>query len=324
MAQLNSPKKAPIGNVASQIIGHQQNLQRLSEMMDQGRLPPVLLFLGPEGIGKKLVALALGQRLVCDNQNACGKCGPCLRVQRRESETVRIISPDGAHIKVEQARQIMDDASLQSTGRARVWILDQADKLNPNAANSLLKTFEEPPPQTYFILLTSSQSRVLPTIRSRSQVVRFSSLTQDELRKIRTAPEWAYISAQGQVSRLDQLTQPSYDELRKKSFHLMMSAARESQTWASLQIKELVVDRETGLQVLSFWQQFLRDWNVRSLALQPLIHQDLFREVPHQIEDSAYESLHQELQQADRDLSGNIDRTLVFENLCRRMKATIA
>ncbi len=321
---------AGLSTLAKHIVGHSTNLQQLEDMLQSGRLPPVMLFLGPDGIGKKLVALALGQRLVCDKGTGCGSCGPCIRVAKNESESVRLISPEGAQIKVDQTRAILDELSLQTSGKARVWILDHAEKLNPQAANSLLKSFEEPPPHCFFILVTSSQSQVLPTIRSRSQIVRFSSLSKQELQRLRQASDWAYISSQGQIGRLDQLIQPAYDELRKKSYKLLTGSVRESQTWASLQLKELLTDRETGLQVLGFWQQFIRDWHCQSQNLEPLIHQDLmsqdlmsqdlltnsFQNLP----EETFQEFYQNLIQAERDLTGNIDRMLVFEQLCREFK----
>lgn len=309
-----------MASLSTQIVGHSTILKQLDEMILSDRLPPVMLFLGPDGIGKKRVALALGQRLVCDKGTGCGSCGPCIRVAKNESESVRLILPEGAQIKVDQTRAILDELSLQSSGHARIWILDHAEKLNPQAANSLLKSFEEPPPNCYFILVTSSQSQVLPTIRSRSQVVRFSSLNKQELQKLRQASEWAYISSQGQISRLDQLIQPAYDELRKKSYKLLIGSVRESQTWASLQLKELLTDRETGLQILGFWQQFIRDWHCTSQKLEPIIHQDLIFDSNKNLSEAAFQEFYQNLIQAERDLNGNIDRMLVFEQLCRDFK----
>jgi DNA polymerase-3 subunit delta' len=306
-----------MASLSSQIVGHSENISKLDEMLSAKRLPPVLLFLGPEGIGKKRIAFSIGQKLVCTNGTGCGSCGPCLRVDKRESESVRLIAPDGAQIKVEQTRAILDELSLQTTGQARVWIFDQAEKLNTQAANSLLKSFEEPPADCYFILVTSSQAQILPTIRSRSQVLRFHSLSNSELRKLRQASDWAYVSAQGQVGRLDQLTQPAYDELRKKSFKFLIGATKESQTWASLQIKELLVDRDTTFQVLGFWQQFVRDLALKSQNLEPLIHQDLLQSLHTSYPPEVYQDMHHRLMQADRDLSGNVDKTLVFESLCR-------
>jgi hypothetical protein len=137
------------------------------------------------------------------------------------------------------------------------------------------------------------------------------------LRKLRQASDWAYVSAQGQVGRLDQLTQPAYDELRKKSFKFLIGATKESQTWASLQIKELLVDRDTTFQVLGFWQQFVRDLALKSQNLEPLIHQDLLQSLHTSYPPEVYQDMHHRLMQADRDLSGNVDKTLVFESLCR-------
>lgn len=309
-----------LSHLGQSIVGHASNLNRLEGMIGAHRLPPVLLFVGPEGVGKRLVAKALGQRLVCENGRGCGACGPCKRVEKEESESVRQISPDGASIKVEQTRAVLEELSLQSSGKARIWIFDQAEKMSPQAANSLLKVFEEPPQNSFFILITSSQSQVLTTIRSRAQILRFMALSMEELRSLREAPEWAYVSAQGQVSKLDQLVQPALDELRKNAFRFLSLATQESQSWVHSQIKEHLPDRESALAVIGFWSQFLRDWTLQSCRLEPLIHRDLVGQLGPTLSPAVSAQLQSKFLQAERDLIGNVDRTLVFESLCRELR----
>jgi DNA polymerase-3 subunit delta' len=101
---------------------------------------------------------------------------------------VPTFAPDGTQILIEQAKAIVALAqSRPHEAQARVIVIDDADALNPSAANSLLKTLEEPAPRNHIVLCTSAPDRLLPTIRSRAQRVRFRALTEDALSKIAAA-----------------------------------------------------------------------------------------------------------------------------------------
>ena len=181
------------------VIGHDQVMTRLLIAGRLHRLAPTLLFSGLAGIGKKLCAEALAQALICERaetpssddlevksemKRACGECGPCLRVAIGQSESILNIAPDGASIKIEQVRSILEFCSLQKLGRAQVVIIDQAHLLNLQAANALLKSLEEPPEGTYFILVSANSAALLPTIRSRAQLIRFKPLSTSELKAV--------------------------------------------------------------------------------------------------------------------------------------------
>ena len=91
------------------------------------------------------------------------------------------IEPQNGTIKLEASEQILQFLSLRQLGRARVVIIDEAQMLNPQTTNALLKAVEEPPENTYFILVVSELSQLLPTLRSRLQVLRFSPLSPQEI-----------------------------------------------------------------------------------------------------------------------------------------------
>ncbi len=171
--------------------GHQLTLKPLVEAASQNRLAATMLFAGPGGIGKKLAGLTLAQALVCETARdrrgdgaGCGTCGPCLRIEKGQSESLMVIEPDGAQIKVDQAREILQFLNLQKLGRARVIIIDQAHLLGAQAGNALLKALEEPPDGTFFILVSALPNAILATLRSRSQLVRFKPLSDESLKRI--------------------------------------------------------------------------------------------------------------------------------------------
>lgn len=310
------------------IVGHSEQIQKLCEAIEKSRLAPVLLFVGPAGIGKKRVALALAQTLVCENSNkACGTCGSCIRIEKASSEALILISPQGTQIKIEQTRELQNQISLRSVAKNRIVIIDDADKINIQAANSLLKTLEEPPENTYFFLISQSLSSALPTIRSRSQIVRFSPLKTTEIKKLSSAPDWAVISSQGQMNRLENLTHPEFEQLRQ-SLHEVFHSTKEGnarRAWAFALLKELATDRETALQMIGLWQQYVRDLTFLVCGTTPLIHADKineYKDLAHLAPESM-DFLNQKVLQAERDILGNIDRTLVLENLWNDTKKAL-
>jgi DNA polymerase III subunit delta' len=185
-----------------QIAGNSRVKQVLKRMLDSGRLPGALLFAGEEGVGKKLFALEVARALNCrtprDNE-ACGQCSACTRIAKLNyperddaDEWNQIIWTDHPDVglviapkrvlRVEQMRQIEREANFRPfEGKARVFLIDEADKLNDASANALLKVLEEPPRTSYLILITARPAMLLPTILSRCQMIRFAPLTPEEI-----------------------------------------------------------------------------------------------------------------------------------------------
>lgn len=186
------------------LVGNERVKILLRRILQTGRLPGAMLFVGEAGVGKKLFALEIASSLNCreskDNEG-CGKCPPCIRIARinypqsTESDDWKGIvwtdHPDVGMVVapkrlllVEQMRLIEREANYRPyEGRARVFIIDDADKLNDSSANALLKVLEEPPETSHIILLTSRPAMLLPTIRSRCQMIRFSPLESAEIEK---------------------------------------------------------------------------------------------------------------------------------------------
>jgi DNA polymerase-3 subunit delta' len=189
-AKTSSAKKLQVG-LWKQLEGHQLTLKPLVQAAAEQRLAGTLLFAGPSGVGKKFSAFALAQSLVCEtsletrpDHAGCGICGPCQRIEKGQSESLMVVEPAGAQIKIEQAREVLQFLNLQKLGRARVIVIDQAHLLGAQAGNALLKALEEPPEGTFFILITHLPNSILATLRSRSQLVRFKPLSDDSMRKI--------------------------------------------------------------------------------------------------------------------------------------------
>ena len=168
----------------ARILGHQRLRGLLARAIGHHRLPPALLFSGPSGVGKKTLALAVGRALLCevDDGDACDACGACSRAGRGLHPDAILIEPDGASIKIEQVRDVVHEISGRPfEGRARAVVFDEAHLVTEQAQNALLKSLEEPPATSHVLLVTASPQALLPTIRSRCQMLRFSPLPQSLL-----------------------------------------------------------------------------------------------------------------------------------------------
>lgn len=307
------------------VVGHNLQIQNLKYAIAHNKLPHAMIFSGPNSIGKKKCAIAFAQILICEDQNAqhiaqaCGVCGSCQRVEKNQSENLKIIIPDGASIKADQVRDVLDYLSLSNFGKNRVVIFDQAHLMNAVAANSLLKTLEEPYPNVYFILIGPEISNFMTTIKSRSQVIRFSSLTNDQLQIVKPGQQpWAYNCARGQVESLMQLATEDGQKLREDSLIYLEQFFSDKEFLFSDDFKKSVKDREQARLMLQIWNTMLRDVLIlKTTAQKFVLNLDQTNRLKKlfQISSEKISDFTESLLQADRDLVGNGDSVLIFESL---------
>jgi len=168
----------------SRLVGQEQAVHLLREAVATGASGHAYLFVGPQGVGRELAALALAASLNCPD-GGCGECDVCKRVLRRSHPDVYMIAPEGAQILVTQVRAVRENAHLSPyEGRVKTFIFEDAHRLNPAASNALLKTLEEPPGDVLFILVTESPEDLLPTVVSRCRRVDFFPLGPADIKRI--------------------------------------------------------------------------------------------------------------------------------------------
>lgn len=169
------------------VRGQPLAVRLLSRAVAEDRLAGAYLFAGPDGVGKRRLAEQLVRALLCGSVPACGTCPTCHKLSAGTH-------PDRIEIRLPEDRKEIPVAEIRGLqarmpyapheGKRRVVLLFEAEDLSIAAANALLKTLEEPPARTHFVLTSSSPHALLPTVRSRCQVVRFAPLSIDDLQAI--------------------------------------------------------------------------------------------------------------------------------------------
>jgi DNA polymerase III subunit delta' len=189
----------------ARLIGNEEAKNALGRMLADNRVPGSLLFTGEAGVGKKLFALEFAKALNCRTRigvEACDGCPSCKRISRSafppfgkdeddknrliwsEHADVAMVRPYKQIIRVGPMRELEREANFRPfEGTVRVFIVEDAEYMNDQAANALLKTLEEPEPTTHLILTTMNPTALLPTIRSRCQVIRFAPVESREIEK---------------------------------------------------------------------------------------------------------------------------------------------
>lgn len=161
----------------------------LRGIVKQHRIPNGMLFWGPSGVGKRLAAFETAKAIQCaqDNGDACDGCLSCRKITHGNHPDILLVEPASKTriFKKENMEFITDMACYRPfEGKWRVFIILEADRMNPTAQNYFLKTLEEPPSNTLFILVTEQPRMLLPTIRSRCQPVRFGTLRPETVREL--------------------------------------------------------------------------------------------------------------------------------------------
>ena len=162
------------------VVGHARQVELLRRAIGNGSLHHALLITGIPGVGKKTLARALAHSLLCEHPatgDACGQCPACRKLERSVHPDVYELLPEGKFIKIEQIREIKRKLMFHPVlGEHRVFLVFEAQHMNRDAANALLKSLEEPPPGNYLILTSPDDRALLPTIVSRCQRIDLSPL----------------------------------------------------------------------------------------------------------------------------------------------------
>ncbi|MBI4232399.1 DNA polymerase III subunit [Candidatus Peregrinibacteria bacterium] len=162
------------------IIGHEKQLEALEQDIDSGKLAHAYLLSGPGSVGKATVAKKLAGILQCE-KDFCHKCPACIQVEKGcHIDTIELID-DGESIKIEEVRKLIERLSMTPQAPYKILLIQNIERMTSEAANSFLKTLEEPPPRTIFIITTNNIRALLPTVVSRVRVIKFNSVSDKYL-----------------------------------------------------------------------------------------------------------------------------------------------
>ena len=265
--------------------GQDAAVTALQQMLRQEQSPHAFLFTGIDGVGKRLAAKTLIAALLCQEQDhPCGVCSSCRQVELEEHAQMQVLRPEGTAIKISQIRALLPRLLL-SGGQARFFVLiDGAELMNQEAANSLLKMLEEPPAGVYFMLLAQRVEQLLPTVRSRCCLVPLQKLAapllKDMLQSRGFAPEAAALAssvAAGSLGEALLFLEEGRQTLRDEVWQALQAGGRAAWRLGELWGKEERPQVQLRLRYLSL---LLRDMLVlRQQAAIPLFHPDLERDL---------------------------------------------
>src|ERR1051326_1898009 len=351
----------------SQLIGNEEVKDALRRMLAKGRAPGSMLFTGEEGIGKKLFALELAKVLNCRHRStasgiskgqtyeACDECSSCKRISRSsfapfgkddddrnrliwsEQTDVAMARPFKNIIRVSVMRELESEANFRPfEGAARVFIVEDADSMNDQAANALLKTLEEPAPTTHLILTTSNPSALLPTIRSRCQVIRFApipcaAIESFLIKNEKISPADAKLLARtslGSLGRALRTDVESYRGRREAMLALLTALVAGDRTQLLRSSEELAAakDRDSYEQQLDVLETLIRDaWSLTlGRGVDSLVSSDLLtqlRRIADELTSKQAMSWLSQIEELRSALEVNINRRIASDALLLSMAA---
>ena len=312
------------------IIGYQQIVGELQRTVASDRIAGAYLFVGPMGVGKETVARYFAQLIFCQQDTepptVCGTCLACRKVGSGNHPDLQFIRPEGSLLKIGQIRALQKQIIYEPFEASRkVYILTDVERMNAEAENCLLKTLEEPPASSVLILLTSNVEALLPTTRSRCQILQFHPIPTQELVEIlidrfSVAPEQATtlaIAAGGAIGKA--LTQLEKGSMLTEE---VPDILKETDLLAAFRLAENLKDNPETLGDLVTWYRDL-------LFLQQGAPSDLITHI-HSLEELQVivpRYSHLRIQQAIQTIfdtkslieNTNTNATLALEVMCLKL-----
>jgi len=317
----------------AQILGHSRQKDILRRAVASRRLAHAYLFEGPEGVGKRLMALALVRTIFCTAGTGCGTCSACRKIDHNNHPDLHILEPDGTAIKIEQIRRIQKELSYRPLeGTKKVCLIDGAEKMNTASGNALLKTLEEPNGDALLILLTPHPERVLGTIRSRCQRLLFSRLPRQELLTV-LKQQPGYDEVQGHI--LTALSEGSFKKAlgkdrdlyldRRKGILKALTALSPGSVVPLFDLaQELAEEKDSLPEILEILQAFYRDLLLHAYGApdEEMVNLDLLEKIRRTGSRETIPSLLHKLDaigETQTHLRRNVNRQLALEVLLMRL-----
>lgn len=325
------------------LIDQEQPIRFLTAILQGGAIPHALLFTGIEGIGKQTSAIAFAMAsnctdLIIDDKHKrssasgpCGKCRSCKKILSGNHPDIILIKPSGSFIKVDQIRNLCSSLAMKPyEARLRVILIPDAQAMNPEASNALLKVLEEPPDRTLFILTALQLSDLLPTIVSRCQHIRFNPISPKNL-EVFLAEKHGLDShgamiiaamANGSISKALSMSRTNW--IKRRNWLITEVESLSSGTTGSIlafaemlsQKKEILSD---SLEIINTW---FRDLILFRYYPEKIINKDLIdqiQSISQKVTISSLLSKIKAVESAQKDILANTNSRLTIEVLIMRL-----
>lgn len=253
------------------VFGHTESIEMLQNMLSTGRMPHALLFVGPEGVGKMKTAAILAEALLCHakENKPCGQCTSCQKFSKGVHPDFLIVRPqDAASIKIEQIRLLQQAVVMAPyLGTYKVLIIEAAETMTTQAANSLLKVLEEPSVNVVFVLIATRRHLLLDTIVSRCRTLTFKQINWTKLTEVLIAegvqPKKAELAARlasGRIGAAKELLSEDGLVLRNKARDILFHLPNRDICWVFDIAAELdKYNRQEVILILEYVILIMRD-----------------------------------------------------------------
>jgi DNA polymerase III subunit delta' len=337
----------------TKLLGNNHIKDAFKQMTANGRVPRSLLFVGENGVGKKLFAFELAKAFLCQNPvdfQACDVCSSCKRAMKftfptstekkdndklffSEHPDVGFVRRAGSVISVNQIRELEQEANFRPfEGKARFFIIDNADDMNDQSANALLKTLEEPAETTYIFLITSRPMSLLQTIRSRCQTIRFAPIGHAEIERFlladgKVSQDDAVLLSRlslGSIGRARSLDLDKFRDQRDKMIKVLHGIYKQNRVVLLRTTEEICDakvkdDYETYLEIL---QTLLHDvWSLK-LGAENVVNVDVssqLRGLANAFETKSLANSMTEIETLRENLTVNLNKKIATDNLFLKM-----
>jgi DNA polymerase III subunit delta' len=328
------------------IVGHEGPKAILQAAMKHDRIAHAYLFHGEERIGKRFTAMRFAQALNCEEgqdperPDACGLCRSCQQIEAHTHPDFVLIEPDrelaNPQIKIEEIRGLEQQIIYRPLiGRFKIVLIDEADRLTIGAANALLKTLEEPPAHSIFVLTTSRPYALPSTIQSRCQNLRFVPAAQTQVEaalivKRNIPPGDARLVAIASQSRVGLALHTDIKSLRatQDEFHTLLASASLRSITAVLSAAESLAKSDRATEALEWIAQWLRDLLLVTIGAQCEFMLNTERmtelkEIARAVRLDALLDLLAEVERIHRASTRNINLQLALETLLLQLRDAV-
>lgn len=269
------------------IIGHEQNIEHLEKAIKNGQVSHAYIFNGENGIGKMTMAKSFAKALLCETKNSCGTCQSCVQMESDNHPDVIYVTHEKAGITVDDIRNQVNQSILVKpySSDYKVYIIDEADKMNLAAQNALLKTIEEPPAYAVIILISDNKDSFLETILSRCVVLNFGPVKEEQVRDYiishygenKEREELAVLYSMGNIGKaIKVMESDEFHEQKDYCLNLMSHLDEWDVHDIILSIKQMAVYKDCIYDLLDIISIYYRD--ILLLKVTGLPNKTVFKE----------------------------------------------